>query len=328
MEKEVKDVKKSTKGQKFYLFILEGIKNNKSIKQISEGLGVTRQRLNPYVSSLKEAGVIKKVGYGCWEILKELEVKDVKKLSRVAQIKPHKFLHLKPDTVRGHAFQFTLQLPVDFRNWDKREELLTKAGIKFKPIKIFGGGQSLDFKGRKVHLTNKSVIIYEKESFIEELASESQSKAISHFLRLVKSLERHLRANFSPYRFKVSRAHYSLIKNALARQYDDENKKLQVYNDKGLWFLIDNSFNLHELEIIQNREGPQKAVDRNEGMQQWVKQMDETNYEVTPKFILTAMNGIQQNQAVFAENMVSHVKAIQDLANAVNELKEVVKKKE
>ena len=169
---------------------------------------------------------------------------------------------------------------------------------------------------------SKSIVIYEKSSYLAETSKESQERAIQDMLVLMKSLEKHLQANFKTgryYKFKVSRQHYSLIKNALAQQYDKEGNKLQVYNEDGLWFLIDNSFNLHEAETVH----PKTSVDDNKKVQDYfngVKKLE--NY--TPQFVVNSMQGIQNNQLVFAENMKSHIKAIQDVGNATQMLKEEV----
>jgi len=37
------------------------------------------------------------------------------------------------------------------------------------------------------------------------------------------------------------------------------------------------------------------------------------------------MNGIQQNQQIFAENMKSHIKAVQELADGVKDLRQEIK---
>ncbi len=126
--------------------------------------------------------------------------------------------------VRGHAFQFTLSIDPNMRNWNKRAEIMQKLEIEFKPLNIFGGGQSLVFKGRKVWLTNKSIVIFEKSSYMAETSKEAREYAIYDMISLVEALERHLKADFGAtrgkLRFKVSRQHYALIKNALAKQYD------------------------------------------------------------------------------------------------------------
>lgn len=260
----MKEVKKiNPRSKNFYLSILESIKLGSNPAQIKLELGISKQALNYYISTLKKAGCIRKKGYGVWEFVKDYHKRSKNKLIRVAKITPY---NLKPDMVRGHAFQFTLRLPENLRNWDKRAELLKKINIPYKELNLFGGGQAIEFKGRKIHLTNKSIVIYEKESFICELAKESYSQAVNHFLTIVKALERHLRANFSQhgkYKFRVTRSHYALIKNALAKQYDKDKKRLYVYSDKGLWFLIDNSFNLHEAETVH----PKTSLKDNEMVQ-------------------------------------------------------------
>lgn len=265
-----KEVSKSTRRKISDLFIVQQLKKGLRPSQICEEFSLNKKTLQYHLSSLRRRGIINKIGYGVWEIKKELPQKEVSKSTRVGRHNTQKFrLLLRPDIVRGHAFQFVLSLPKNMRNWDRREELLTEAGIKFEPLAhIFGGGQRIILNGNKVHLTNKSIVIYEQESFIADLASESQSHAISHFLAFVKALERHLRADFSTfgvYRFKVTKQHYALIKNALAKQYDKEGKKLQCYAANGLWLEIDNSFNLHELETPH----PRTSVDDNEKVQKF-----------------------------------------------------------
>jgi len=264
------------------------------------------------------------VGYGVWEIIKEYNEKEVQKTTKVTSRQLGANLNLfKQDRVRGHAFQFKINLP-ELRNWKNREKLFLKKDIKFEPLLIGGinRGQKLEFKGRKIWLTDKSIIIYEKSSYLADTSKESQERAIQDMLALMKSLEKHLQANFKTgryYKFKVSRQHYSLVKNALAQQYDKEGNKLQVYNEDGLWFLIDNSFNLHEAETVH----PKTSVDDNKKVQDYfngVKKLE--NY--TPQFVVNSMQGIQNNQIIFAENMKSHIKAIQDVGNATQMLKEEV----
>lgn len=301
-----KEVKKSIRKKDFYLSIYLQLKQGLYPSQIARELKCSKQKVSYYLSSLKKAGLVKKIGYGVWEVVKEFNPKEVKKSTRVATINPQKiFTSLKQDSVRGHAFQFKLQLPEDLRNWDKREQILSQLGIKFKPLNLFGGGQSIDFKGRKIHLTKKSIIIYEKESFISDLAKDSQSQAVSHFLKLIKSLERKLRANFShfgKYRFRITRQHYALIKNALARQYNSDGEKLEVYCDKGLWFLIDNSFNLHEAETVH----PKSSVEDNEKVQNFfnsLKQAPITTNEIYNNFseIKNMMKESSRNQMMLSQ---------------------------
>jgi hypothetical protein len=322
----------------FYLFVFEHLKQGLNPTKISKQFGLSKQSLNYYLSSLKRQGFIKKIGYGTYEILKDYEPKQVKTTTRVAMNNPQEiFTSFKPDSVRAHAFQFTLSINPGMRNWNKRAEILQKLGIKFKELKIFGGGQSFTFKGRKVWLTSKSIIVFEKSSYMAETSQEARKYAVYDFIAFVGAMERFLKGDFGAtsgkLRFKVSRQHYALIKNALAKQCDSEGNKLQVSDSSGQWFIIDNSFNLHEAETIH----PKTADVDNEKVQTHfniIKQTPlQTLKEITPQFILNGfaeqnkqIAGVTNNQVMFAENMKSHIKAVQELALGVQELRQEVKK--
>lgn len=307
------------------LFIFQKLCRGINPAKISKEFNINKKTVQYHLSSLKERGLIKKIGYGTYEVLKNYEPKKSQKTTRVThdnpQIKPDLF---KADSVRAHAFQFTLSINPGLRNWDKREEILEKLGIKFKKLNVFGGAQSLIFKGRKIWLTRKSIIVFEKSSYMAETSQEAKKFAIYDFISLIESLERYLKADFGAtkqekLKFKVSRQHYALIKNALAKQYDKENKKLEVANEKGMWFIIDNSFNLNEAETIH----PETADKDNAKVQNFfngIKKFD----GFTPEMLVDSIGKVTQNQMMFAENMKSHINAIQELARGVHALTEKV----
>lgn len=330
-----KELQKSTERKNLKLFIFSRLKEGRVLRDIKQETGLKDSAFQYYLSSLKQEGLIKKIGYGVWETTSNSTGKELQKSTAVATHQLNKICSsLKPDSVRGHAFQFKLQIPKNLRNWNRREEFFKKLGIKFKKLQVPANSQAIEFKGRKIHLTDKSIIIYERESFIQETAAESQSQAIDNFLRIIKSLERELKANFGEfgkYRFKVSRQHYSLIKNALAKQYDKEGKKLEVYNDTGLWFLIDNSFNLHEAETLH----PKTAVSDNEKVQTLFNGIKEENIEhikgFKPSVIFSMINKNTENlgeflqsQVIYAENIKSHIKAIQQLGDGVDKQNKIM----
>ena len=319
-----KEVQNQLGSSNLNLFVYNQLKAGLRPSKICKQFGIKKTTIQYHLSMLKQAGLIEKIGYGVWEIIKEFDKKEVQKTTRVTSRQLGVNLNLfKQDRVRGHAFQFKINLP-ELRNWKNREKLFLKKDIKFEPL-IIGGinrGQKLEFKGRKIWLTNKSIVIYEKSSYLADTSKESQERAIQDMLALMKSLEKHLQANFKTgryYKFKVSRQHYSLVKNALAQQYDKEGNKLQVYNEDGLWFLIDNSFNLHEAETVH----PKTSVDDNRKVQNYFNGVKKFE-DYTPQFVVNSMQGIQNNQLVFAENMKSHIKAIQDISSATKILSEEI----
>jgi len=265
-----KEVQNQLGSSNLNLFIFNQLKAGLRPSKICARFGIKKTAIQYHLSMLKQAGLIEKVGYGVWEIIKEFNEKEVQKTTKVTSRQLGANLNLfKQDKIRGHAFQFKINLP-ELRNWNNREKLFLKKDIKFEPLLIGGinRGQKLEFKGRKIWLTNKSIVIYEKSSYLADTSKEAQDIAIQEMLSLMKSLEKHLQANFKTgkyYKFKVSRQHYSLVKNTLAQQYDKEGNKLQVYNEDGLWFLIDNSYNLHEAETVH----PKTAVDDNKKVQDY-----------------------------------------------------------
>lgn len=391
------------------LFIFEQLKAGLNPSKISQQFNLSKQRISYHLSSLKERGLIKKIGYGTYEILGEYSKEVKKKITRIAQttrleqieldslsrpfyekllrrlnlnkclvcgFKDYELHHLtprskngldlatnliplcpnhhaeihkkginielqgkidnffftlknqelfKPDSVRAHAFQFTLRINPELRNWDKREEILKKLKIKFKPLNIFGGAQSITFKGRKVWLTRKSIIVFEKSSYMAETSTEARKYAVYDFFAFVGALERYLKADFGVSKknpqFKVSRQHYALIKNALAKQCDRDGQKLEVSNERGQWFIIDNSFNLHEAETIH----PETAEQDNIKVQNFFNGIKKFE-GFTPEFVVNSLGGVMKTQEMFAQNIESHVSAIQELAIGVRELREEVKK--
>lgn len=156
-----------------------------------------------------------------------------------------------PDDINGHAFVFTLVIPKDLKEWKRRREILEKRGISYEPLTHFfnSEGEKLIVNARKIHFTGKSIIIYESAEYISKLSKQSQSKAIYHFEVFLRIFERmlgmnlkHSLGNRQAYKYRVSRQHYALIQNSLAKQYNAEKKKLEVYNGRGqMMYLIDNS---------------------------------------------------------------------------------------
>lgn len=311
---------KKQRGPNLDLFVFEQIKKGLRPSQIAKQHNLSKTRVDYYMSSLKRRKLVRKLGYGVWETCGEYKPRSPKK--HLTGHPGHLGPLLKPDMVRGHAFIFTIRIP-NLKGWDNRREILTKAGIEFKPLdNVFGGGESLEFKGRKIVLTNKSLVIYENKSYMFETSEESKSYALYELGVLVKSLEKTLGANFSfqrQYKIKVSRQHYALVKNALAKQYDREGKKLECYFGGDLWLIIDNSFNLHETETIHSETGDTD----NKKVQNFFNGIKK--YEgFTPEFVVNSIGQNAKNLENYAVHLKSHVESVQQLGKAVEKLTEKV----
>lgn len=312
------------------LSIVSYLKAGLNPAKICTKMDIPKQTLQYHLNKLKQQGVIRKAGYGCWEVIDQPETaeKKIGTLKHVAkevrtpsQANLHQFIQ---DSVRAHAFVFVLQVPKGMRNWNnqKRELYLRKNGIQYKHLHIAGEGQRIIVKDRKVWLLDRSIIIYDRASYLAGIARDTKSLAVHTHISIIKKVERLMNADFTingDYRFRISRQHYALIKNALAKQYDKEGRKLEVRTDKGLWMVIDNSYNMNEAETVH----PSTAMSDNKKVQDFFNGVKET--AITPAYLMEMMHGIQSNQMAFAENMTSHIQAVRDLGKGVGEMTEVMK---
>lgn len=317
--------------------------------KIAAKMNVSAGTIQYHLSILKRQGIIRKVGYGTWEILKppESEKKTTARSPYVGIPKPppsrgslavvpavltqSQLTRFQQDAVRTHAITTTWQVPRGLRNWDNphRTQYLDSHNIPHIQLGIAGGGQRSIVKDRKVWLLNKVLIIYDKASYFAQTALEGKNTALALHLRIIKHVERLLHTSFligSDYKFKVSRQHYALIHNALAQQYNEAGEKLEVRTGKGLWLLIDNSNNIHELEGVHPRTGmtdTQKTQAFFNGLKDIPATQGAPSY--TPGFVLKAIAGVTANQTAFAENIESHISAIQDLGAGVRDMNALLK---
>jgi DNA-binding transcriptional ArsR family regulator len=313
--------------------------------KIAVKMNLSDSTIQYHISALKKQGTIHKVGYGTWEILESPveEKKTPRGSTRVGtaetpqprrhprEISQVSLTRFQQDAVRGHAFRTRFQVPHNLRNWnnEKRTQYLTAHGIPFKHLKIGGEGQRILVKDRKVWLLNKAIIIYDTASYFAEAALEAKSKAIATHLSIIKHIERLLHTSFlvgSDYKFKVSSQHYALIYNALAKQYNEEGEKLEIRTAKGAWLLIDDSYNMQELETIH----PTTAMTDNKKVLGFFNSLKDN--PLTTDFIFEAMSGIQQsqqtitdNQMLYATNIESHIGVIKELGSGVRDLTAIIK---
>jgi DNA-binding transcriptional ArsR family regulator len=320
------------------LSVVDDLKSKLSLLQIAKKYGVTESAVGYHIKKLKEQGVIRLVGYGTWEILKspESEKKTTANLLYVGKKQPREEIQKNifeyiPESVRGHAFMWTVEVPKNMRNWsnDKRIQYLDRHNIAYTSLGIFGGGQRLMISGHKVWLTNKSLVFYDTASYFAETAIAAKSTAVHSLLSLIRNLERLLHADFTigdSWKFKPSRHHYAIIKNALAKQYDDDGLKLEVRtaDDNSLWMWIDNSYNLNETEFGHR----DTAVSDTSAMQDFcnsVRDTEETMYSIRDlkELQATTTKTIAQvvgSQMAMAANTDSHLGLISQIDTGIKDL--------
>ena len=288
------------------------LKKGNSPAKISKKLNINKSTLQYYLRKLKKDNVIIKEGYGCWKVLKE-----VSKTTKASQKKCQK------KEIRGHAFNWRVKFK-DKIDWIRR---LKTYEIKYKLIGINKSTPRIIFRNKKIWLTKTGLVIYEPQSFYSQSSFTSKGMAVFELDKTIKMLGRKLNIVLDGYRFTTSREHYGIIKNVLAKQYNDKKEKLYIRDDEGLWLWIDDSHSLKELETNNPRV--------NREVQNWWNDSKKTNFKVTPSFILDGMNNTNQminqvtsNQLMFNNNFETHVDAIRTLSNEVKRLGEVIIKLE
>ena len=138
-----KEVKKRSKKKSFYLTVFNLIKSGERLPGICKILKISKQNLKYYTDKLKAGGHIVRVGYGVWEVKKE-----VKTFSLGSRVE-------KPIT-NLHALQINIPIIKGkiTEEWQTKEKLKNWTP-KYKSLEILGG---LTIKNNN----NKSITIFAK----------------------------------------------------------------------------------------------------------------------------------------------------------------------
>ena len=325
----------------FYLCIIDSIKKDSKLPDKKQ-LNISKQSLNYYVKTLKVDGIIRKIGYGVWEVdqdvldrlkfIKKTKQVKIKPLARGGMANKEIFTSLTKN-IRTHGFIVSFQIPLIDR-WKDRSKFLDKRKIEYRRINKNYEGQSLEFKGFRVWLTNKSIVVYfpKGKSYYSNSASSGKNYALFDTIELIKSLERFFGVSFKinkEYKFKVGRQHYAKVSDDLAKHYRRNNQKLVIKNNKGVWCIADYSFNVDELETV-NKDSADSDLDNVvvPFLNDLKDHYDNTREILKVSDILGVVNIVAMNQLNYAENIKSHIGAIQDLGLGVVKMIDLLKKLE
>lgn len=297
--------------------VLAFIKSGLAPAQISKKYKIPKQTLSYTVGKLKQNGCIEKVGYGTWRYIKPLKEVPKTTTTHSDRLSEKSGTSVKKE-IRGHAFIWRIRFYNPY-NWEKIVRSYCKKKLTFQRISS-GKVIRLIFNHRKIWLSAKGMTIYEPIDFMGRSSFETKGKAVFEMDRLIKNLLKELNLKFRPYKFTTSREHYGIIKNELARQYNDKKQKLVIKSEDGnIWMWIDDSKGLGELE---NND----AMISRKVQNHW-NDHKKHNFEVDASFVLNGFD--KQGQMIMknakhlnfhAENMRRHVGAVEELGNGVREL--------
>lgn len=310
MEKESKN---STKENVFYFKVLNALKETTNLSKIQEDLNLSKQNLNYYLRQLKSKGMVINPRQGFWELTKES-----KNLT--------KYQHFLPkDFIRGHAYVIEIKLPKEIKEWDKRIEILKKNNIHFKLVGAKLDVPRIKVLGRKVWLCKDHLRIFDTKdaSYYGINAIEGRKQAFWTFYKIVSIIENKFGIIIKPFDFEWKKEHYALIKNDLAI---DQNRKgiiWRIADETGEWILIDDSLGEGgELENIGKQ-----ALTTNVKMSKWWNENKQTNFEVTPKFVLESLGKMIQVQNMNSQNIIKHQKVLDEMLLTLKEIRNYYEKK-
>jgi DNA-binding transcriptional ArsR family regulator len=259
----------------FELDIVNLLKKGLNPSKIAVHLNISLPNLSYYLSSLKKQNVIKKIGYGTWEVIPSGEVK----------ILSHKGSSQLKE-VRGHAFIWKIKSNKHF-NWigilnEKKIDYVPK-GIRQTPRIILNN--------KKVWLGENYITIFEPKlnSYFAVNPVEAKKEAIFSLLNTIKLIQE-ITGDFK-YKFTCKRQHYGFVNNKEAMFFERKGQRILIKNEKGYWFSIDYSQNLYkEAETIHSKDADIDGL----GYQGLMNSHEKTNFKVTPDFILQGFQSLTQ----------------------------------
>lgn len=305
MTKMTKTSKNVPIKQDLYLIVYEYIK---TYNRLPKYIG-SKQNLNYYIQRLKKDSLIIKKGYGVWEVNN-----------------PPKQVKINHRCIRTHYIGVKIRIPTIF-NWQNREEYLKNKKIKYEKFKY---NLRISINDNKIWLNNDSLTIYMGRNVFENTAQEGYNLVIYYLQQTLISLENLLNIDIKfngKYQFRVFRQHYGIINDNLAKQCNKEGLKIECYYNNERWLVIDNSLNLNETELTSAKTGIQ---DTDNLMQPFLNDIKDyymkTGEVPLLSSIIKATSDLTTNWKYYGENIVIHVKAVQDLNKGVNKFTKEIQK--
>jgi len=116
-------------------------------------------------------------------------------------------------------------------------------------------GKIIKIDSNTVRLYKNSIEVYSDKSFYGENTHKATAKSFEYWNKFFIRLENQLKCVLIKNRnqnISIVNQHYAEINNELAKECEIKGDNIKVYTTETgkLWFLIDNSFNLHEAETV------------------------------------------------------------------------------
>lgn len=297
--------------------VLKKLQEGFTVTEIAKYRNVSRNAIYKILKTLLNKGLIQNTEQGNYRLT----------LSGIEGL--HSFVQLRY-CLRQHNLHFKIKILESPKNWEKRRHAITQLPYFNKKIKLRNNEQEL-FNFGKVQLrtTSKSVIV-KIPTIYSKTTEEAVIQSFDCLYEIIPKIENLFKVRLiKDYKANITiiSQEYASLNDTLAKIYQKEGNQLIVTDDEGkIWMITDFSFSNDETEFIDSN----KAIDDTDAVLPMLNDLrkNPTTFSEVRENLNIISNQILQvtnNQLVHAENMVSHVGAVQDLGKGVNELRETIK---
>jgi DNA-binding transcriptional ArsR family regulator len=268
--------------------ILSLLKDGLTIRKIASRRKISIRAVQKTVKKLKEKGLI--LGNSCSGFVLPIHH---------TPIPPPLYKHLYK-LIRLHGQEFHLK-------------------IKFKPAN-YQPHTTTEIKGNKIRFFNDSVEVYIKQSFFGKTGSEAHHNSKLYFQRFLMVLQDKTGLLFN--QIKEVNSHYAEIDNELAKDNHSKKDKLEIRakEDNKVWAKTDFSFNINEFEFLH----PTTSLKDTDNIISYFNDLRNNSPPVASEQY-KLICGIANNQQMFNENLIKHMKVLDDMSLTMKHIRNSLK---
>lgn len=205
---------------------------------------------------------------------------------------PHKLIRL-------HGQEFNIKIKYKSQNYKQISEL----------------------KGNKIRFLNDNKIeIYSKQHFFGKSGWEAHYNSELYFKRFFILLQNKLGCLFS--QIKEVNHHYSEMDNEIAEDNHNKKRKLNIKStsDNKIWAKTDFSFKINEFEFLH----PNTALEDTDNIIPFFNDLRDNKVPL-PSIQYDLLSKCIQIQQMFNENLVKHMKVLDDMSATMKDIRESIK---
>lgn len=194
-----------------------------------------------------------------------------------------------------------------------------------KYIKTKKQANTIYLDGNTLRLYNDSIEVYSGQSFFEKDEQRATALSLAYWERFFARMEHEFGVILKKQRVQninLVNQHYGETNSEVAIDALKKNQKfrIQTSDDGKLWFTIDNSWNLKEMETLHPETAKQDMTKVQKQVNDWRDHDPPTNSQLAGH-----IHGLVQTQTMFQNNIKTHFEVLDGIKKAVQDLSESVK---